>query len=66
MNGAIPASRPALGPPGAILPPITAASRFSRMSDESKFSTCRNHSAACSKACFGMSPTISLETGATP
>ena len=33
------------------------------MSDESKFSTCRNHSAACSRASLGIRPTISLETG---
>ena len=61
-NGSTPARRP----PTAIFPPITAARRFSRISDESKFSTCRNHSAACSSAFFGMSPTISLETGMTP
>ena len=59
MNGSIPARKP----PTAILPLITAASRFSRISEESKFSTCRNHSAACSKARFGIRPTISLETG---
>jgi hypothetical protein len=33
------------------------------MSEESKFSTCRNHSAACSRASLGIRPTISLETG---
>ena len=59
-------STPARRPPTAILPPITAASRFSRTSNESKFSTCRNHSAACSNDFFGINPTISLETGAAP
>jgi hypothetical protein len=62
MNG----STPARIPPTAILPLITAASRFSRISDESKFSTCRNHSAASSSAFFGISPTISLDSGITP
>ena len=59
-------STPARRPPTAIFPPMTAARRFSRISDESKFSTCRNHSAACSNAFFGISPTISLERGTTP
>ena len=59
-------STPARKPPTAIFPPITAASRFSKIRDESKFSICRNHSAACSKAFFGIRPTISLETGITP
>ena len=36
------------------------------MSDESKFSTCKNHSAADSSAFFGISPTISLLTGDDP
>ena len=34
--------------------------------EESKFSTCKNHSAACSKAFFGIRPTISDEVGITP
>ena len=50
----------------AIFPLVTAASRFSRIMDESKFSTCRNHSAACSRAFFGIRPTISLPTMETP
>src|SRR5229473_553745 len=62
MNG----STPARNPPTATLPLITAARRFSRMSDESKLSTCRNHSAACSRAFLGTRPTISLLVGATP
>ena len=45
---------------------MTAVSRFSKIKDESKFSTCRNHSAACSSAFFGINPTISLDTGTTP
>ncbi len=65
-NSSMKGSTPARNPPTEILPPITAARRFSRMSVESKFSTCRNHSAACSKASLGISPTISLETGTTP
>ena len=59
-------STPARKPPTAIFPLMTAARRFSRINDESKFSTCRNHSAACSKAFLGISPTISLDTGVTP
>ncbi len=49
-------STPARSPPTAIFPPMTAAKRFSRISEESKFSTCRNHSAACSSAFFGIKP----------
>ena len=45
---------------------MTAVSRFSRISEESKFSTCRNHSAACSRAFLGIKPTISLDIGITP
>ncbi len=59
-------STPARSPPTAILPLITASRRFSRISDESKFSICRNHSAADSKAFFGINPTISLLTACTP
>src|SRR6202035_3696875 len=59
-------STPARNPPTAALPPITALKRFSRINDESKFSTCRNHSAAASKALFGINPTTSLLTGDTP
>ena len=46
-------STPARSPPTAIFPPMTAMSRFSKIKDESKFSTCRNHSAASSKALLG-------------
>ena len=59
-------STPALNPPIDTFPPITALNRFSKMREESKFSTCRNHSAACSSAFLGINPTISLETGITP
>ena len=62
MNG----STPALHPPTVILPARIAARRFSRIKDESKFSTWRNHSAACSRAFLGINPTISLDTSATP
>src|ERR1035438_4692477 len=43
-------STPERIPPTAIFPLITAARRFSKISDESKFSICRNHSAASSSA----------------
>ena len=42
-------STPARRPPTAVFPPMTDARRFSRINEESKFSTCRNHSAACSR-----------------
>ena len=59
-------STAARSPPTDIFPLITAVRRFSKIRDESKFSTCKNHSAACSNAFFGINPTISLETGTTP
>lgn len=43
-----------------------AASRSSRISEESNFSSCRNHSGPCSMARFGISPISSPETGNTP
>ena len=49
-------STPARNPPTAIFPPMIACRRFSRISEESKFSICKNHSEAISRAFLGMSP----------
>jgi len=45
---------------------MTAVRRFSRISDDRSSQLAGTIPAACSSAFFGISPTISLETGTTP